>query len=185
MLASAAPTRSCTRFSIIEMKPWPSSPMRSASGTRTSWKNSSAVSDSVWPTLSSLRPRVNPSIPVSTPNRVIPRAFLDGSVRAATITRSALYPLVMKVFEPFRIQSSPSRTAVVLSAARSEPPLGSVIAIAQTSSPVQNRGSQRAFCSSVVSSTRYGAQTLPWMPKHEEMDAETRANSSATATPNR
>ena len=91
----------------------------------------------------------------------------------------------MNVLEPFRIQSSPSRTALVLSAARSEPPLGSVIAIAQISSPVQNRGSHRAFCSSVVSSVRYGAQTLPWMPKQDEMDADTLANSSATATPKR
>ena len=50
------------------------------------------------------------------------------------------YPLVMKVFDPLSTQSSPSRTAVVFSAARSEPPLGSVIAIAVTSSPVQKPG---------------------------------------------
>ncbi len=65
-------------------------------------KNSSAVSDSVWPTLSSLRPRLKPSMSASTPNRVMPLAPFSGLVRAATTTRSALYPLVMNVFEPFR-----------------------------------------------------------------------------------
>lgn len=52
------------------------------------------------------------------------------------------------------IQSEPSLTAVVRSAARSDPPLGSVMPIAVIISPEQNGGSQRFFCSSVVSSTR-------------------------------
>jgi hypothetical protein len=59
----------------------------------------------------------------------------SGSVRTATITRSAEYPLVMKVLDPLRIQSSPSRTAVVFNAARSEPPDGSVMAMAVRISP--------------------------------------------------
>lgn len=46
----------------------------------------------------------------------------------------------MKVFEPLMIQSSPSRTAVVFSAARSEPPEGSVIAMAQIFSPARHCG---------------------------------------------
>ena len=112
-------------------------------------------------------------------------ARLVGSVRAATSTRSALKPLVMNVFEPFTTYASPSRTAVVLRLARSLPPLGSVIPIAVTSSPVQNRGSQRSRCSGVVSSTRYGATTSEWMPMHEDSEAETRASSSATTTVNR
>ena len=49
----------------------------------------------------------------------------------------------MNVLEPLRTQSSPSRTAVVFSAARSEPPDGSVIPIAVRISPVQKPGSQR------------------------------------------
>ena len=60
----------------------------------------------------------------------------------------------MKVLEPLSIQSSPSRTAVVFNAARSEPPDGSVIPMAVINSPVQNPGSQRCFCSSVHRSTR-------------------------------
>ena len=51
----------------------------------------------------------------------------------------------MNVLEPLMTQSSPSRTAVVFRAARSEPPLGSVMPIAVSSSPEQNRGSQRSL----------------------------------------
>ncbi len=68
-------------------------------------------------------------------------------------------PLVMKVLEPLRTQSLPSRRAVVLSPCRSEPAPGSLIAIAVIISPVTNGGSQRCFCSSVVRSSRYGAMT--------------------------
>ncbi len=60
----------------------------------------------------------------------------------------------MKVFEPLSTHWSPSRTAVVLSAARSEPPEGSVMPMAVSSSPLATPGSQRWRCSSVVSSTR-------------------------------
>ena len=91
----------------------------------------------------------------------------------------------MKVFEPFTIQSSPSRTAVVLSAARSEPPLGSVMPMAVTISPVQKPGSQRCFCSSVHRSRRYGATTSPWMPRHDDTAAETRDISSPSTALNR
>ena len=71
------------------MKPLSSSPTMSSSVQRTSSKKSSAVSDSSWPTLSSLRPRLKPALAVSTPNSVMPRAFFSGEVRAATTTRSA------------------------------------------------------------------------------------------------
>ncbi len=76
-------------------------------------------------------------------------------------------------------------TAVVLRFARSEPPLGSVIAIAVTISPVQKPGSQRSRCSSVVSSIRYGATMSAWMPRHEEIAADTFDCSSATTAMNR
>ena len=69
--------------------------------------------------------------------------------RAATSTRSADPPLVMKVLEPLRIQSSPSRTAVVLRLARSEPPPGSVMPMARMHSPEATLGRYFCFCSSV------------------------------------
>jgi hypothetical protein len=53
--------------------------------------------------------------------------------------------LVMNVFDPLMTHSDPSRTALVRRAARSDPPEGSVMAMAVTSSPVQNGGSQRSF----------------------------------------
>ena len=135
-LVIAEPRRSCGRNCIIEMKPVSSGPTRSALLTRTSSKDSSAVSDSSWPTLSSTRPTLKPSRVVSTAKSEMPLAFFSGLVRAATSTRSAEPPLVMKVLEPLMIQSSPSRTAVVRRLARSEPPPGSVMPIAVTSSPV-------------------------------------------------
>ena len=83
------------------------------------------------------------------------------------------------------IQLSPSLTAVVFSAARSEPPDGSVIPIAASSSPVATPGSQRLLCSSVVSSTRYGATMSAWIPTHEESAALTLASSSGSTALNR
>ena len=81
-------------------------------------------------------------------------APFPGLVRAATTTRSADMALVMNVLEPLMTHSEPSRTALVRSAPRSEPPEGSVMAIAVTSSPVQNPGSHRSFCESVPRSKR-------------------------------
>ena len=91
----------------------------------------------------------------------------------------------MKVLEPLITQSSPSRTAVVLSAARSDPPLGSVIPIAVRSSPEATPGSHRWRCSSVVSSTRYGATMSAWMPTHEDSAALTLESSSRSTALNR
>ncbi len=135
------------------MKPRFSSPTISASVTRTFAKNSSAVSDSSWPTLSSRRLPENPGREASMAKSVIPLAPLSGAVRTAVKTRSAECPLVMKDLEPLMTHSSPSRTAEVLSAPRSEPPDGSVMPIASRISPDATRGSQRSFCSSVPSST--------------------------------
>ena len=78
----------------------PSSPSRLATGTRTSSKNSSAVSWACMPILSRLRPRSKPSMPRSSTSSDMPRWRWAGSVLTAVITRSALMPLVMNVFEP-------------------------------------------------------------------------------------
>ncbi len=48
---------------------------------------------------------------------------------------------------------------------RSRPVPGSVIAIAVIISPVQNFGSQRCFCSSLASSSKYGATMSLCSPK--------------------
>ena len=60
-------------------------------------------------------------------------------------------PLVMNVLDPFTSHWSPSRIAVVVIEARSEPMPGSVMAMAVMSSPDAMPGNHRAFCSSLVS----------------------------------
>ena len=143
-------SRSWGSWFISWKKPCPSSaPSRLAVGTLTSSKNSSDVSWALRPSFSRLRPRLKPSAPsVSTTIRETPRAFSSGSVLATTITRSACWPLVMKVFWPLTTYWLPAMRAVVRTAWRSEPVPGSVMAMAPTSSPVAIFGSQRRFCSS-------------------------------------
>ena len=100
---TAIDIRSRGSRSIRCTKPPPRLPSRLAAGTATSSKNSSAVSCACMPILSSLRPRLKPGMPRSTTSRLMPRAPASGSVRATTMTRSALMPLVMNVLAPFRI----------------------------------------------------------------------------------
>ena len=97
---TAMESRSWARLATRYRKPSPSSPKRLATGTWTSVKNSSAVSWLCRPTLSRLRPRSNPSMPRSSTSRLMPLCFCVGSVLTAVMTRSALMPLVMKVFDP-------------------------------------------------------------------------------------
>ena len=98
---AAIDRRSWARLSIRDPKPLPSSPRRLATGTSTSLKNSSAVSCECRPTFSRLRPRSKPGMPRSSTISEMPRWRCVGSVFTAVITRSALMPLVMNVFDPF------------------------------------------------------------------------------------
>jgi len=85
------------------LKPLFSSPSRSSTGTSTSSKESSAVSEARRPSLSSLRPTEYPGDCASTANKEMPKrrsSSFAGLVRAATIIRSACTPPVMKVFAP-------------------------------------------------------------------------------------
>ena len=70
-------------------------------------------------------------------------------VRAQTTATSAIEPFVIHIFVPLRIQSDPSRRAVVLIDPGSEPASGSVSPKQPTASPSCIGGSQRCFCSSV------------------------------------
>ena len=152
----AIESRSCGRLWASMPKALPSSPSRFRAGTRTLSKVSSAVSEDFMPILWRLRPRMKPGMSASTTSSDRPLRRLSGSfeVRATTITRSALMPPVMKVLLPLRIQSSPSRTAVVVTPARSEPMPGSVIAIALTRAPSAKPGNQRSRCSSLAYSRK-------------------------------
>ena len=75
-----------------------------------------------------------------------------GSVRATSIPRSARWARVFHTFWPVMTHSSPSRTALQASPARSEPAPGSLNSWHQASSPVNIRRRNRPFSSS-----------LPWV----------------------
>ena len=94
---------------------------------------------------------VGPS--ASTAISVIARGSLAGSAGfsslTATMIRSAVCPLVMKVLVASMTYSSPSRRARPVIARTSLPAPGSVIAIAPISVPATIDGSQRRRCSSL------------------------------------
>ena len=71
------------------------------------------------------------------------------SVFAHTTASCAMPPFVIHIFVPLRIQSPPSRRALVRIRAGSEPLSGSVRPKQPTTSPVAMRGSHRSFCSSL------------------------------------
>ena len=87
---------------------------------------------------------VKPGIPFSTRKPLI----APSSVRAQTVATSAIVPFVIHILAPLRIQSEPSRRAVVLIEPGSEPASGSVRPKQPIASPVCIGGSQRCFCSS-------------------------------------
>ena len=133
---------------IATLKPLPTSPSTFPAGTRTSSNDTEVVEEARIPILSSWGPEETPFMSRVTTKAVMwPRP--SSEVLAKTVKKSANPPLVIQIFSPFRIQSSPSRTAVVRMPAASEPAPGSVRQNAATSSPVASRGSQRAFFSSV------------------------------------
>src|SRR5690625_7641238 len=61
---------------------------------------------------------------------------------------SAMLPLVIHIFAPLMIQSSPSRRARVFMLDGSEPPCDSVSPKQPMTSPAAILGNQRCFCSS-------------------------------------
>ena len=88
------------KASITSLKPRPSSPMRLASATNTSSRNSGHEGTPRAPILSSWRPTVKPLLPRSTMNRLMARAPSSSPVLAATSTKSAMCELVHQIFEP-------------------------------------------------------------------------------------
>jgi hypothetical protein len=100
------------------------------------------------PSFFSLCATVNPGVPFSTRNDLMPARPADLSIVAQTTTPSARQPVVTKIFSPFSTHSSPSSAAVVLTREGSEPHPGSVIAIASVRSP------HFCFCASVPAACR-------------------------------
>ena len=81
-------------------------------------------------------------------------------VRTATVIQSARMPEVMKIFSPSTTYSSPSRRAVVRTAATSEPPPGSVMASAAIFSPASTGGTTSRLTASLASATTGGRPML-------------------------
>ena len=80
---------------------------------------------------------------------------LDGSVRTKTTWIPACAPAVIHIFDPSRTNESPSRRAVVVRAAASDPQPGSLSAkLAGPSLPSAYGLSQRSFCSGEAWSER-------------------------------
>ena len=69
-------------------------------------------------------------------------------MRAQTTATSEIEPFVIHIFAPLRIQSEPSRRALVRIVPGSEPASGSVSPKQPIASPRCIAGSQRSFCSS-------------------------------------
>ena len=121
-------------------------------------KTTSHCTDARIESLPSIGVAVNPGVVVGTRNPRTapppsPAAFsppgpVGSSTRAQTTATSATDASPIHRFAPSRTQPSPSRRAVVVIAAGSEPPCGSVRAKHPISSPVAMPGSQRCFCSS-------------------------------------
>ena len=107
------------------------------------------------PSLSSTFETMTPGVPASTTKALMPARPADLSTVAQTTTKpsdfsSARCPLVQKILVPFSTQWSPSRTAVDVMAAESEPQPGSVIAMAaHFGLPSWKRPRKRWRCSGV------------------------------------
>ena len=94
-----------------------------------------------------------PGVAMSTSRKEMPRCFAaSGSVRTSSAMWSAACAREVQIFCPFTVYSSPSRTALVCSEARSEPAPGSEKPWHQARSPESVLEMCSAFSSSV-----------PWM----------------------
>ena len=101
------------------------------------------------PIFFSLVPKVKPGVPFSTMKAEMPFVPFEGSVMAKTMYISASLPLVIKIFEPFRTYSSPSKTALVACPEASVPAFGSVSAKAPSFSPLARGFKYSSFCAGV------------------------------------
>ena len=150
MQEQETPSRPLVSEPIAIPNPAPTSPSTAASGTKQSSNARSASLIASEPIVVSTRVTVNPGVPRSTRNAVMPpRARLAGSVTAITSTTSARCAPLMYCLRPFRIQPPSPRTARVRIAAESEPASGSVSANDAFVLPAARPGTYFRFCSAV------------------------------------
>ena len=119
------PVRPLLRIAIAIMKPLPSVPSKFFSESSTSAKFTVVVDDARMPSLSSFGPELTPGQPRSTMNADSFPA--SPSVRANTVKKFAMPPLVIQSFSPLSIQPPPGfLTALAFMDAASEPEPASV-----------------------------------------------------------
>ncbi len=138
-----------SRIFIESTQPEPSDPSRFAAGTRQSSITSVQVSEARMPSLFSFLPTRMPGLSSSTMKAEIPLLPLDRSVTAMSTATRPTEAFVMKFFEPFRTQVSPSRTAVVRVPLESDPASDSVSPQAASHSPDASFGTYFCRCASV------------------------------------
>ena len=80
------------------------------------------------------------------------------SVRVRHSAQSAAYAPELQIFEPLRMNTSPSRVALVVTPARSDPPRGSDRNWTMISSPRMTAGRCSRFCSSLAMSSTVAPQ---------------------------
>ena len=149
-----------------------------SAGSRTSSKESSDVTDARRDSLRWMSCVVKPLAPAGTTNPRTP----SSSVCAHTTATSAMPPLVIHIFVPLRIQSSPSRLARVRMFTGSEPKSGSVRPKQPIASPAAIRGSHSSFCASEPNFQIGNIASEPWTETRLRMPLSP-ASSSRTATP--
>ncbi len=86
------------------------------------------------------------------------------SVRAMRIPHLENWAPEVHTFCPFTTHSSPSRTALAWTLARSDPEPGSLKSWHQTALPVTMSGRKRSFCSSVAWSAIVGPAIMTPIP---------------------
>ena len=151
--------RVLSKVSITPEKPLPTSisglPSRFSFGIRALSNRMTAVSEPLMPSLCSSRSTVTPGCSRGTTNDLIAARPCDLSSVAHTTMWVAREPAVTKIFSPLITYSSPSRVAVVDTAAESDPKPGSVMAIAAHTLP------RRCSCSSLATA-EIAALPSPW-----------------------
>src|ERR1700722_12513215 len=133
------PVRPLFNIAMATLKPLPSASSTLSAGTRTFEKLTVVVEEARIPILSSCGPCATPGQAASTTNAVILPA--GDEVRANTVYRSAMPPLVIQIFSPFRVHlPSAALTACVRIDAASEPAADSVRQKAAIISPLASLG---------------------------------------------
>jgi hypothetical protein len=117
-------------------------------------------------------------VPRSITKAEIPFFPLLRSVTAMATRMSPDLPCVMKIFDPFSTQASPSRTAVVRMAAASLPDPGSVRPHAASFSPVASGVRYWRRCSSLPNNEMWAAPRPLCAATESDTDGSTRASSS-------